>query len=286
MAKKSSDSYALMCNPVLEVLREMGGEGMASEVMRVVADRVVQDKVEREKVFPKSGVNVAERNVAFTRNFLRIAGFIDASTRGVWRLTPAGWKKHLTPEEARSIVRGKAIAGGVNLPDVSATIDADISEEIEEEATLSLLATIKELPPKGFERLCQRILRELGFSEVRVTGSSGDGGIDGDGVLKVNELVSMRVLFQCKRYEKSVSSKELRDFRGAMSGRTDKGIFLTTGTFTSEAQKEAVREGVPPIELVDGERLVRLMETHELGVKPRIVYDVDDAFFEPFRSSL
>jgi len=283
MAKKSSESYAQMCNPVLEVLREMGGEGTASEVMRVVADRVVLDKSEREKVFPKSGVNVAERNVAFTRNFLRVAGLIDASTRGIWRLTPEGWKKHLTAEEARSIVRGKAISKDESVLDVSASIDGDDSEE--ERWKKEILTTMKALPPKGFERLCQRILRELGFSEVRVTGSSGDGGIDGDGVLKVNELVSMRVLFQCKRYEKSVSSKELRDFRGAMSGRTDKGIFLTTGTFTSEAQKEAVREGVPPIELVDGERLVHLMEAHKLGVKPRVVYDVDDAFFEPFRNS-
>lgn len=287
MAKKSSDRFVRMYGPILDELRKIGGEGTAREIMRAVADLVITDPEERDRLTKKSGANAAENEVAWARNNLREAGLIDGSTRGVWRLTPEGWKTHLTLEDAHKIGKNKQIKdrqAKLDLPED----DVDVLEvdEIEEVSEKSLLATIKELPPKGFERLCQRILRELGFSEVRVTGSSGDGGIDGDGVLKVNELVSMRVLFQCKRYEKSVSSKELRDFRGAMSGRTDKGIFLTTGTFTSEAQKEAVREGVPPIELVDGERLVHLMEAHKLGVKPRVVYDVDDAFFEPFRSSI
>jgi restriction system protein len=147
----------------------------------------------------------------------------------------------------------------------------------------TLIDTIKELPPRGFERLCQRILRELGFAEVVVTGRSGDGGIDGHGVLQVNELVSFRVLFQCKRYQGSVGSGEIRNFRGAMSGRTDLGIFLTTGSFTADAQREAIRDGVPTIELVDRDRLVSLMEGKGIGVKPRTVYDVDLEFFEVFR---
>lgn len=146
-----------------------------------------------------------------------------------------------------------------------------------------MIDTIRTLPPTGFERLCQRILRESGFADVTVTGKSGDGGIDGHGVLQINELVSFRVLFQCKRYQGSVGSGEIRNFRGAMSGRTDKGIFITTGSFTSEAQKEAVRDGVPPIELVDEYKLVSLMERLKLGVKPRTVYDVDEDFFAPFR---
>lgn len=147
-----------------------------------------------------------------------------------------------------------------------------------------MIEVIRALPPAGFERLCQRLLREAGFAEVEVTGRSGDGGIDGNGVLQVNELVSFRVLFQCKRYQGSVGSGEIRNFRGAMSGRTDKGIILTTGTFTAEAQREAVRDGVPPIELVDATKLVALMERLRLGVRPRTVYDVDETFFEPFRA--
>jgi restriction system protein len=118
---------------------------------------------------------------------------------------------------------------------------------------------------------------------VRVTGKSGDGGIDGHGVVQVNPFVSFRVLFQCKKYTSNpVTPSQVRDFRGAMQGRADKGIIITTGTFTSEAKKEASRDGVPPIELVDGEALMSMFEMLELGLKPKTVFDVDEKFFEEF----
>jgi restriction system protein len=146
-----------------------------------------------------------------------------------------------------------------------------------------LLPILKALSPDGFERLCQRLLREHGFQNVKVTGRSGDGGIDGEGVLELNPLLSFKVIFQCKRYQGSVGSKEIRDFRGAMVGRADKGILLTTGNFTMEAKKEAVREGTDPIELVDGEKLVKMFERLELGMKPRTVYEVDPEFFKEYK---
>lgn len=117
---------------------------------------------------------------------------------------------------------------------------------------------------------------------MAVTGRSGDGGIDGDGILEVNPLVSFRVLFQCKRYAGSVGAGAVRDFRGAMSGRADKGIILTTGSFTSEARKEAVRDGAPPIELVDREKLVNMLEDLELGLKPARAFQIDTSFFDEF----
>jgi restriction system protein len=126
-------------------------------------------------------------------------------------------------------------------------------------------------------------LRESGFEQVIVSGRSGDGGIDGQGILQVNPFVSFKVLFQCKRYTGSVSSPQVRDFRGAMMGRADKGIILTTGTFTTDAQKEAVRDGVPPIELVHGEKLLDMFENLELGLTPRKTYDVDLHFFQEFQ---
>jgi restriction system protein len=126
-------------------------------------------------------------------------------------------------------------------------------------------------------------LRESGFQHVTVTGRSGDGGLDGNGVLEINPFVSFRVLFQCKRYSGAVTPSQVRDFRGAMAGRADKGIILTTGTFTAEARREAVRDGVPPIELVDGEKLLDMFEKLELGLKPRAAFEVDDQFFEDFR---
>ena len=108
-----------------------------------------------------------------------------------------------------------------------------------------LLNLIKSLPPGGFERLSQRLLRESGFQKVEVTGKTGDGGIDGVGILQVNPFVSFNVLFQCKRYQGAVTPSQIRDFRGAMMGRADKGIIITTGTFTLEAKKEARRDGAP-----------------------------------------
>jgi restriction system protein len=147
----------------------------------------------------------------------------------------------------------------------------------------SLLNLIKSLPPNGFERLSQRLLRESGFQKVEVTGKTGDGGIDGFGILQVNPFVSFNVLFQCKRYQGAVTPSQIRDFRGAMMGRADKGIIITTGTFTIEAKKEARRDGAPPIELVDGDTLVQMFEQLQLGLIPRTTYDVDEKFFDDFK---
>jgi restriction system protein len=147
------------------------------------------------------------------------------------------------------------------------------------------LEIIKELSPAGFERLCQRLLRESGFTQVSVTGRSGDGGIDGIGILEVNPFVSFRVLFQCKKYSGSVGASHVRDFRGSMLGRADKGIIITTGSFTQDAQKEALRDGAPPLELVHGEKLLDMFENLELGLIPRKSYDVDESFFSSFKET-
>ena len=146
----------------------------------------------------------------------------------------------------------------------------------------AVLEVLLRIPAAGFERLCQRLLREAGFTQVVVTGSTGDGGIDGYGTLSVNALVSFKVLFQCKRYSKAVAPSHVRDFRGAMAGPADKGIILTTGTFTAEARREASRDGVPPIELIDGEKLVDMLEQLELGLRPVKTYEIDQAFFKEF----
>ena len=158
----------------------------------------------------------------------------------------------------------------------SATPDSD------EEQSAVLLEILKKVTPEGFERICGRLLRESGFERVTVTGRPRDGGIDGYGVLQINPFVSFRVLFQCKRYKNTVSRAEVGDFRNAMIGRADKGIILTTGTFSADARAEAEREGAPPIELVDGEKLVSMFERVRLGVRERTIYEVDHAFFADF----
>ena len=135
------------------------------------------------------------------------------------------------------------------------------------------MSLIQSLKPDAFERLAQRILRENGFTKVQVTGRSGDGGIDGVGILRVN-LLSFHVSFQCKRYQGSVGSSHIRDFRGAMIGRGDKGLFITTGNFTADARKEASRDGAPAIDLIDGEELCDLLKSLKMGVQTEMVEKV------------
>ena len=278
-----------MFGPLLDALRDAGGEGNPRELSRKVADLVVTDSAERN-LLNATGSNAAENEVAWARETLKRAQLSDSSERGVWKLTDLGWKSFLTIEDAIKI-RKQVSQELQQTRKKSTKFELDESDslpesfgEIEIDQT-SLLDVMRSLPPKGFERLCSRLLQELGFVGVEVTGRSGDGGIDGHGLIRVNDLVSFTVIFQCKRYQGSIGSPEIRSFRGAMSGRTDKGIIISTGFFTREALIEAQREGVPPIELVDAERLVMLMEKHGLGVKPRIVYDVDRDFFAPFINS-
>ncbi len=141
---------------------------------------------------------------------------------------------------------------------------------------------IKKVTPAGFERLCQLLLREEGFEQVEITGRSGDGGIDGYGILSINSLVSFKVIFQCKRYSGVISPDKVRDFRGAMAGRADKGIILTTGTFTTAAKAEAVRDGVAEINLIDGEALMERFKSLKLGLVPKTVFEIDAAFFDEY----
>ena len=217
---------------------------------------------------------------------------LDSSKRGVWTLTEKGQAvlplsdaeaKRLNREISLSFAKSKGKSAPVESdPPDDVTIPLEDGTPVQQNYRDELGVRLQTLSPSGFERFCQRLLRESGFQEVTVTGRSGDGGIDGIGILQVNALVSFKVLFQCKRYSGSVTVAQVRDFRGAMMGRADKGIILTTGSFTADSRKEAVRDGVPPIELVDGEKLVAMLEQLELGLKPRTTYEIDPKFFDGF----
>lgn len=161
-------------------------------------------------------------------------------------------------------------------------VDEEEPETLEKEIGPNLLDVLKSVSPIGFEHICKRLLREHGFESVYVTQASHDGGIDGYGNLELNPFVSIKVLFQCKRYKGTVSRAQVGDFRNAMIGRAEKGIILTTGTFSEDAKREASRDGAPPIELIDGKKLLELFEKAELGVKPKIIYEVKYSFFEQF----
>ena len=203
----------------------------------------------------------------------------------IWALTDAGEKitsidetraihKQVNAEE-RERAKQKRLAKKKGLVETEPSEDnaLDFEEDDPTEWQQGLLNVVREMEADAFERLAQRLLREAGFIKVEVRGKSGDGGIDGVGVLRVN-LVSFQVYFQCKKWKGSVGSKEIRDFRGALQGRADKGLFITTGNFTSQASEEATRDGAIAIDLIDGERLCELLRQYELGVKTKMIEKV------------
>lgn len=285
--------FLSMWGPVLRAVRDLGGSARPQEVYERVADTLGLKPDTRAEQTP-SGVPRHENQMAWARFYLVRAGLLDSSKRGVWSLTSKGRE---TPDislaQAQEMFRQvrtqiAAEAKSLGATDQAAAVetiaapDPDQSAVVTADHRSNVIEILQALAPSGFERFCQRLLREAGFQNVVVTGRAGDGGIDGMGILRVNTLVSFKVLFQCKRYRDTVTPSQVRDFRGAMMGRADKGIILTTGSFTVDARKEAVRDGVPPIELVDGEKLVDMLEELEIGLVPVKAFRVDEPFFLSF----
>lgn len=272
--------------PIVEILRELGNSGTSGEVTDKVIERCKVPEADLE-VTTGNGQPRVRNQIGWARFYLAKAGLVDASRRGVWALTEAGQKANLDADGVYELFRAVQRQFPAK-PRDEATDDEDAVTDPEQVEGMDyreqLLDVLKALPPAGFERVCQRLLRESGFQQVVVEGRSGDGGIDGHGILEINPLVTFKVLFQCKRYTTHpVTAGHVRDFRGAMQGRSDKGLIITTGVFTHDARKEASREGVPPIELVDREKLVAMFERAEIGLRPKQTYELDATFFEEFR---
>lgn len=286
--KEEGARFVRYFGPLLDALRALGGSGTPDEVVeRIAQDLKLSDEIQNETL--PSGELRFRNQVAWARFYLVREGLLDSSKRGVWSLTERGRSTNLSPEQARAIFKKwvqffqeeRRRKTSISEPQIDVVVgEADIAGDLQSQ----LIDLLVKLPPAGFERLSQRLLREAGFVQVVVTGRSGDGGIDGYGTLQVNPLVSFKVLFQCKKYKGSVSPSQVRDFRGAMAGRADKGIIITTGTFTAEARREASRDGVVPIELIDGEKLVEMFKRFELGVKPVASYEIDKTFFDEFKN--
>jgi restriction system protein len=286
MAKKRA-GFIKWLNPVLIALKELGGSGRPKEVIEKVAkNENVPDKVREETI--KNGSSKFDNQVAWARQYLVYEGLIDNSKRGVWTLTPLGQKTSLTEEEAHKIfLKNVAIfqklredKNNYETDDAKEEIEQIIEEPINDNT--NLLDILKSISWVGFEHLCKRLLREHGFENLEVTQRSRDEGIDGFGTLEINPFISIRIIFQCKRYKGTVSREKVGDFRNAVMGRAEKGIIITTGTFSEDAKREADRDGVIPIELIDGKKLVELFEQVELGLKPKTIYEIDYKFFEEF----
>jgi restriction system protein len=280
----------------LQAVAELGGSASISEIAETVIKREAFSD-EQQAILHKNGPQTEiEYRLAWARTVLRWIGLLSNSSRSVWALTdeakavlahPSGEEQQRLRDMWRTYQAEMRRSGrwGQPLHQSEADPEAQTDSEVDPEGAgwkELLLTHLMDMSPDAFERLARRLLREAGFDSATVTGRSGDGGIDGLGVYRLG-LVSFPVFFQCKRYQGSVGPGAVRDFRGAMAGRGDKGLLITTGSFTNDAKKEATRDGAPPIDLIDGERLCDLLKSYELGVKTtrRTIEDVaiDASFF-------
>ena len=268
-------THADLLWPTLKILKQRGGSSSIRELEEDVASLLqLSDEVldVPHGDGPKSEVNY---RAAWARTRLRLIRAVDNTSRGIWAITVRG-RSIGTEEELRNLdkqLRGQRKPGrrSTGSGPTTGTDDDGTSDRTWQDDLLDILKT---MTPGAFERLCQRLLRESGFTKVEVTGRSGDEGIDGAGVLRVN-LLSFHVRFQYKRYSGSVRAREVGDFRGAMVGRADKGLFITTGRFTADAAREAVRDGAPAIDLIDGMDLCDLLKDLRLGIATETVEEVN-----------
>lgn len=268
--------------PVLTTLQENGGAGNSTSVIEKVVEKLGITEEELEET-TSNGQSRIKNQIQWARFYLFKSGLIDNSERGIWRLSNEGLEKNLSENDVYSLFKG--VQESAKKPSNSSKkveIKYEENTTEDEEHSLGLLNLIQSITASGFEKLCKRLLTEIGINEITITGGTGDQGIDGKGLVKLNDVVSLNIVFQCKRYKETVSPHHVRDFRGAMQGRGEKGLIITTGRFTKEAKSEANRDGVTPIELIDGDRLVELFEKYHLGLKPVTVYEIDYDFFKGF----
>ena len=291
---KKIPSYALY-NPTLQALHKLGGSATIQEIHdEVVAFLDLSDK-QINKPYGKGQANVTDiwYRLGWVRTWMKRYGLLKNSSRGVWALTPKGRAtdeidgkevERVVDERLKQEQLGRLDAQLTDLDEFAEILPEAHQSSSDEQWRDTLYAVLKDMHPSAFERLCQLILRESGFTQVEVTGRTGDGGIDGIGVMRLGRFLSIRVLFQCKRYKGSIGAGVVRDFRGAMIGRTDKGLIVATANFTPAAKREATRDGAPEIDLVDGEQLIDKLKELSLGVKTEEVIaervTVDPAFFD------
>jgi len=256
-----------MMNPLLQALKALGGSGTIEEINSKIAQiaGLTDEQLEILHDPERGGATEIEYRLGWTRTYLKRYGILENSSRGVWALTQEGRK--LDRIDEKEIVRTVREQNRAKKIETSES-ESEIGEQTWED---DLLRTLLKMEPSAFERLIQRMLRESGFIQVEVTGRSGDGGIDGRGIMRLGGLLSFHVIFQCKRWQGSVGAGQVRDFRGAMVGRADKGLLITTGIFTQDAVREATRDGAPAIDLIDGDQLLGKLKQLSLGVKTQKV---------------
>ena len=272
--KYSFPTFDELMWPTLVAMRALGGSGSNEEIVDKIIEIEKLPAEQQNELSTSGNMTKLEYRCAWARTYLKMSGAVESGGRGIWSITKLG--ETASKDDMAELLKKARYAQKINKPIIKPSENAfDDQSPISEvqDWRERLLKILHAISPSDFERLCQRMLRESGFVIVEVTGKSGDGGIDGTGVLRMN-LLSFHVLFQCKRYSGSVGSSTIRDFRGAMVGRADKGLVITTGNFTSEARKESARDGAPAIDLIDGNGLCELLKNLKLGVEVKFVEDV------------
>lgn len=297
--KKSEAEFIRWMPSILNALRQMGGSGTARDVIRSVA-KLHSVSAERQEVRNKGVALRFYNQVAWAKQYLNWEDLVGSTKRGVWNLTEKGWKTNLTEDSTQDLFlkwvkihaknRSKAkentvgpktnVAETVVLEELP-PLNSDAFKLQHREALLELL---QNLSADGFERLCRDLMLEMGLRDVICVGGSGDGGIDGRGLLELNPVVTLRVAYQCKKYSAGVSVSQIREFQSSIRGKFDKGILFSTGYFTAPAEKAACEPGNEFIELIDGERLMDLLEKLEFGLTPKTVFDINYPSFEKYKA--
>lgn len=274
--------------PTLVALNELGGSARIAELDETVAHLTEMTDEALGKIsksINKNALDALRKDMGWARTNLKKIGAANNSELGVWSITKEG-RRYLSLEktEAHAELKQKA-ANYWKKGQKDSEINSETIENIETEEVwnFKLLSTLKNMDPIAFERLAMHLLREAGFRNVEVTRPSKDGGIDGTGIYEISPLVSMRICFQCKRYDGSVGSDAVQKFRGAMGGagkNVEKGILITTGNFTQSARKDAEEGGPPYVDLIDGNKLCQLLYDFKLGVEIQENPTINQDFFD------
>jgi restriction system protein len=294
MARKKKilgPTYTDLIVPTYNALKELGGSGTNGEICeKIILDLELSDEIVDETHLGSANQSELEYQLAWARTYLKNYGVIENSARSVWSITSRfTGLVELNPKEIIAFTVNKnAEKRGSTKKQVSGDVPEDLdytNDDIEfpEEVrpwSQRLAEVLINMDPYGFERLSQRVLRECGFTQVEVTKKSGDGGIDGTGKLKINGIFSFNVAFQCKRYKGLVGAGDIRDFRGSLTTDIEKGVFITTGTFSKAAKEEASNPGKQQIDLIDGEEFINKLAEYSIGVKEVKTYEIDEEFFK------
>lgn len=285
--------------PVLETLNNvesLNSRELASRVRDNYYSDLPQELLNQKT---SSGANVLLDRILWGKSYLKMAKFVSYPKRGMVQITEKG-KRILKignlslhdlqndqdfinhRESVKSKKENEIELDTVNVENASPQdlIDSGFST-IETEVKTELLEKLKEIDPYYFEKVILILLKRMGYGDFIETSKSGDGGIDG--IINEDKLGLEKIYTQAKRYnENKVREKDIRNFIGAMSGDTSKGVFITTSTFDDSAIKKA-REAHHSIILIDGAKLVDLMHQYNVGVQVKTVYEVkelDNDFFE------